>query len=293
MSMSVKPKQVKGLAELVGLYGTFIIDQWGVLHNGSSLYPKALEGMKKLRQEQGKVIIILSNSSKRVSDSIEKMNGMGITPDMYDHVVTSGELLYTNFQTKSDPVFKSLGKHFLPLAWDDDKITTLTSQSGYVSVDNVDEADFILCTGAEKGNLESYREILEKAQARSLPFLCGNPDLVSLQADGTLKICPGSIAKEYERLGGRVRWHGKPLKETYLHCLSLVGKEHIEKGVLCIGDSLEHDIKGSHTCAADSLFISSGIHGHEVGSPPDEDAVNSLSAKFGVNPTYYTEFFNW
>lgn len=39
-------------------------------------------------------------------------------------------IAYYTFDGQSDPVFKSLGKHFLPLAWDDDKITTLTSQSG-------------------------------------------------------------------------------------------------------------------------------------------------------------------
>ena len=54
----------------------------------------------------------------------------------------------------------------------------------------------------------------------------------------------GLIAKEYEKMGGSVTWFGKPNPLIYKFALNKIPKIASNK-VLCIGDSVEHDIRGS------------------------------------------------
>ena len=47
---------------------TFLLDMWGVMHDGSKPYEGVLETVQQLKRE-GKKLVILSNSSKRREDS--------------------------------------------------------------------------------------------------------------------------------------------------------------------------------------------------------------------------------
>lgn len=59
--------------EILDKYDTFLLDMWGVLHDGSKPYEGVLQTVKEL-QGMGKNLIILSNSSKRRENS-HKMLG--------------------------------------------------------------------------------------------------------------------------------------------------------------------------------------------------------------------------
>ena len=74
-------------------------------------------------------MIILSNSGKRVEDSYARMERMGVKQDFYDHVVTSGEMVYRNFQEQTDPFYKDLGKTYVIFSWNDDS-NAVTEGSG-------------------------------------------------------------------------------------------------------------------------------------------------------------------
>ena len=50
---------------------TFLLDMWGVMHDGNAPYDGVLDTVQELKR-QGKKLIILSNSSKR-RDASEKM----------------------------------------------------------------------------------------------------------------------------------------------------------------------------------------------------------------------------
>lgn len=284
----MQTKLVSGLSAVADDYDLFLIDQWGVLHNGEDAHDGAIHAMEKLR-ELGKKVVILSNSGKRVSDSYDRMERMGIRKDLYDHVVTSGELVHRNFMQNTDPVFRSLGEKFIIFTWGDGN-KAVTEGTGKQEVDSVDEADFVLCSGTDQGDLDYYKPILEKALTRNLPLLCANPDLVSVAPDGTLNMCPGMVAKAYEEMGGTVRWHGKPLAETYEYCKTL---EPDCPRILGIGDSLRHDIKGANDCGGHSLFVCGGIHDHEIGTPPSEVALANLFDIYGIEPTYAVPRFTW
>lgn len=287
---------IEGLGEIAERYGLFVIDQWGVLHNGVEAHAGAVEAMERLRDlstRTGAKIALLSNSGKRVAESHKRLAAMGFPRALYDLIVTSGEevhrgLLQRGRADAADPFYRDLGPKFLGFWWDDDR--GILEGCDVEEVAAVEEADFILCSGTDEGHLDAYRPRLEAALARDLPMTCANPDRVSVQPDGTLKMCPGEVAAAYEAMGGRVRWHGKPRREVYDRIREGLGTDAPGLG---IGDSLQHDIQGAIDSGLDSLFIAGGIHKDDLPAPLEADAVQRLADDRGVVPTYAAPDFRW
>ena len=144
-----------------------------------------------------------------------------------------------------------------------------------------EEADFILNTGPAEweDTLEDYAPLLDAACRRGLPMVCANPDLVVIH-DGKPALCAGALAEEYERLGGRVRWHGKPYPSVYDSCLGLLGISD-KRRILAIGDSLRTDIAGAAGAGIDSLLIAGGVHAAEFGEGGAVD-LNRVAAAVGA-----------
>ncbi len=278
---------IDGLSAIIDQYDIFLLDQWGVIHNGVTLHDGAAEAILRLN-DAGKTIIILSNSGKRAGDSYQRLAGFGIGRDQYLDIVTSGELVYRNLKERTDPFYQSLGPKCLIFAWDDDR--NVIKDTGVEEVGDIDDADFVLCVGTDQQDIEAYKPSLEVAQSRGLPMVCGNPDRVSVQPDGSLKLCPGAVAELYEAMGGTVRWHGKPAREVYQTCLAMVDQPGAAIGV---GDSLIHDIKGASDSGLASLLISGGIHYQELDLPLSANAVSSLGDRYGAQPTYACPEFRW
>lgn len=69
-------------------YDAFLLDQWGVMHDGSKAHVGAIECMKKLAAA-GKKIILISNSSKRVGTSMKKLDKMGFDSSTVIHCLIS------------------------------------------------------------------------------------------------------------------------------------------------------------------------------------------------------------
>src|ERR1035437_3380369 len=84
------PKHINGLSEIFGLYDGFILDLWGVVHNGVTPFPDTLTTLAALRKTKKKVWL-LSNAPRRAYVVAAKLNEMGISPDMYSGLLTSGE----------------------------------------------------------------------------------------------------------------------------------------------------------------------------------------------------------
>ena len=79
------------MSSIIDSYDCFIIDQWGVMHDGEKPYPGTLECLQYLKKE-GKKLIMLSNSSKRKDKSWAGLAKASIDPSLFDALVTSGDL---------------------------------------------------------------------------------------------------------------------------------------------------------------------------------------------------------
>jgi len=150
--------------------------------------------------------------------------------------MSSGEEAWQYLHDRTDPFYAALGRRCLQIGSERD--LEIRDGLGLAFVETPDEADFILNTGPAgwEDRIADYAPVLEAARDRDLPMVCANPDLVVIH-DGRPALCAGALAEHYEKIGGRVRWHGKPHPSVYDSCLALMGIAE-RRRLLAIGDSL-------------------------------------------------------
>lgn len=275
-----------GLAALVPRYDGFLLDQWGVLHDGVRPYPGALAALEALRRA-GKRVIILSNSGRLGTENAAQLAKLGFARSLYGEVVSAGDDAREALATRDEPFHRALGRRCLLLARAGE--AHLADGLGLDLADDVEAADFILLMTMDppRQSVAGWMDVLRAASERRLPMVCANPDLHRASPDGGLQEAPGLVARAYEQLGGTVRYHGKPEPRIYRSCLARLGLE--QSLVVAIGDSLEHDIAGAQAAGIDSVFIGGGIHRGDIGwdgAAMDVASCLALFASAGRTPTY-------
>lgn len=274
------------LAALMPRYDGFLLDQWGVLHDGVRPYPGAVAALEILRAA-GKRVIILSNSGRSGAENTRQLAKFGFAPELYDEVISAGDDARDALAARDEPFHQALGRRCLLLAREGE--AHLAEGVGLDLVEDVAMADFILLMTMDppRQSVAGWMSLLEAASERRLPMICANPDLHRASPDGGLQEAPGLVARAYERLGGTVRYHGKPQPRIYRTCLAKLGLD--SSRVIAVGDSLEHDIAGAQGVGIDSVFIGGGIHRGEIGwdgAAMDPASCFTLFARAGRSPTY-------
>jgi HAD superfamily hydrolase (TIGR01459 family) len=289
-----EPTFCSGLADLASRYRGFIVDQWGVLHDGARPYADALDCLARLRAA-GKRIVLLSNSGKRTALNRARLAEIGMDAALYDALVTSGEATWRALAERTEPFFRSLGRRCILWSRSGDRSTV--AGLPLEVVERVEDADFLLLAGVEDdARLEDFGAALEAAAARDLPLVCANPDIVAVHPDGGFGMAPGTLAHHYEQLGGRVQYVGKPHRPIYETCLQALG-DVPRAEVLTIGDSIAHDVAGGAAMELDTALIMSGIHGRifdpERGAAANRAALEQLAREYGVLPRWVLPRFAW
>ena len=267
-------KKLEHLSKIYTLYDTFIIDLWGVMHNGISLNKSAIEAVDNLLKNSKK-IVFLSNAprpSNKVKQFLRKLN---MNEKFLSNVMTSGEAA---MQAINQNQFGKLFYHLGPSR--DDSIFNNVKHNKT----KLENCEFILCTGLfdqHEDDLNYYKELLKDSISKKL--ICTNPDLTVHRGE-TEEYCAGSIAAIFESLGGKVIYFGKPYKEIYKICFEK------SDNVLAIGDNLRTDIKGANNLNIDSIFISNGVHRDEF---KDHNELKKLLEKYEVNATYVQAELIW
>lgn len=284
-------------------FKAWFLDQFGVLHDGKQPYPGAISTLQKLATTGAKMVII-SNSSRRASTTMEKMKSLGFDTSLFLGAITSGELTHQYLQRRDDDWFAALGKSCIHMTWKGRGAISLEGL-GLQVVDKVEEAEFLLAHGTEAlglssgascpMTLEELEKVLERCAAKQIPMVVANPDFVTVEARD-LRVMPGTLAAKYEKLGGEVKWMGKPDKIIYKSAMELAGVDAFDS--IAVGDSLHHDIKGANAVGIWSAFITGGIHATELGvnSFGEEAALSSvqaLASKYDAYPSFVLPSFTW
>ncbi len=290
----MSPKFLTGLAGIAADYDAFLLDLWGVVHNGHTPYPGVLECMANLR-ENGKPLILVSNAPRTNDHVIAFLCNIGVERTDYDKILTSGDITREVLTRREHPFLKDTGKAFYQIGAVRDK--GLEDGLGYTRVHSVEAADFLICTGLvddETETPEDYRSLLMEGLSRDLPMLCANPDLMVMRGT-TIHYCAGAIAALYAELGGRVELFGKPYPEVYRQAIEKLGVK--ASRILAVGDSMRTDIKGAHVAGIDSVLVSGGIHAEEwglrAGQVPTKDQVNAVTEQYGIVPNYVIGHMVW
>ena len=81
---------IDGMRELAPDYDGFILDLWGVVHDGVAPFPGVLDCMGRLI-DAGKRIVLLSNAPRRADDVVRRIEKIGVPRRLYHGVMSSGE----------------------------------------------------------------------------------------------------------------------------------------------------------------------------------------------------------
>ena len=245
-------RHIDGVMEIADAFDAVVLDQWGVLHDGTRPYDGAAEAMHALHGA-GLRLAVLSNSGKRAAPNRDRIARIGLPVELLDAVTTSGEALWRDIErgalphARLHPIEREPGD---AERWAEGLDVALTG---------IDEADAVLLMGlpddgGERGTIEAT---LAFALERGLAVLCSNPDRASPRAGGRTVGSPGDLAHAFAARGGTVHWYGKPHPPVFHAVTAALGEP---ERILMVGDSPEHDIAGATAAGWRSLLVRDGLH---------------------------------
>ncbi|KAM7486635.1 hypothetical protein LguiA_002644 [Lonicera macranthoides] len=155
-----------------------------------SLFVWMLRSIEKLANFGAKMVII-GNSSRRASTTMEKLKTLGFDPSLFVGAITSGELTCQHLERLSIIQLKFSICNSLLLE---------IRGFGLKVVENVEEAEFVLAHRTEglgrsscascPMKVEDLEKILEKYTAKKIPMMVANLDFVTVEARA-LRVMPG------------------------------------------------------------------------------------------------------
>jgi HAD superfamily hydrolase (TIGR01459 family) len=236
-------------------YRAWLVDIWGVMHNGHRAFSGAVAATRAFRA-QGGIVVLLSNSPRPSPSVADQLRNLGVPDDAYDATVTSGDL------TRHE-LAKHNGARVFHLGPERDRPIFHGLD---VALVEPEACELIVCSGLfddETETPQDYAAPLRALAARNVPMICANPDHLVERGD-RLVWCAGALAALYEKLGGQAIYAGKPHAPIYMLALETIealARRPVSKSeVLAIGDGVHTDIAGAAGVGIDSVFIASGLH---------------------------------
>jgi HAD superfamily hydrolase (TIGR01450 family) len=275
-------QRIENFAEITSHYDAVFCDVWGVLHNGVSPFPKAAAALQAAR-EAGLTVVLITNSPRIAPLVVDQLRNIGIQDEAYDRIVTSGDVTRGLIAEGPKKVFL-LGP---------DRDIAIIEGIGVTRV-SAEESDCVVCTGFfddETETPEDYTDMLKAFQARDVPMICANPDLI-VERGHKMIPCAGAMAAYFDQLGGKTRIAGKPHKPIYDAVLSVAremrGDLKMDR-ILAIGDGMPTDVRGALDYGLDLLYISGGIHAAEytLNGETDEAILTAYLEREKATPKWW------
>lgn len=284
-------KALDGLRDLAPRYDAILSDVWGVLHNGATAHPSAAEALANYRAQGGRVVLI-TNAPRPAAPIVELLDGMGITRDAYDAVVSSGGATRAILAEE----YRGHTLHYVGPPHDNDALF----EGLDITLGPAEAASAVVVTDLDDDTEtpEMYEDRVRFWLDRKLPMISANPDRV-VEIGDRIIWCGGAIADLYAAHGGEVRMIGKPYPPIYteaLHQAELaVGRPLDRSRILAIGDSVRTDATGAAGAGLDLLFITGSIHAEELDAfgTADPAAVEALLKPSGASVAGYMPILGW
>ena len=281
---------ISGLSDLSGRYDAVLSDVWGVIHNGVSAFPEAVEALRAFRRAGGRAVLI-TNAPRPSAPIVAMLDRLGVPRDAYDAIVSSGDSTRTMIER-----YRGKAIHHVGPPTEDDAL--------YDGLDlrrtGAEEAEVVVVTDLDTDDdtPEMYRERAKLWLSRKLPMICANPDRVVEHGDKII-YCGGALGDLYSAMGGMVHMAGKPYPPIYEQAFTLAEKAAggtLDKSrVLAIGDSVRTDAAGAAQFDIDLLFITGSIHAAELDAfgKPDPQAIADLIAPSRARVAGYLPRLAW
>src|SRR5262245_12602344 len=246
---------LSSIAELAFACDAWIVDIWGVMHNGAHAFAAAGAACRQFRRRGG-IVLLLSNAPRPFRAVVQQMNALGVDPEAYDGGVTSGDATRGLIEAWC-------GRPLLHIGPDRDKGLF---EGMPLRFTEPAAAEALVCSGLWDDVNETatdYAALFDQLAGRRVPMICANPDLVVGRGD-KLVYCAGALAAAYAAKGGAVIYAGKPYlpiyERTFAAIEQIAGEAVARERILAIGDGIDTDLLGAHRVGLRSVFIASAVH---------------------------------
>lgn len=258
LNATLREHLIARMADLVDRYAVYLLDSYGVLHDGRHLFEWAEVCLNRLLAA-GKAIHILTNTPRRADMVARELDRVGLHSGLYQTVTSAGETTYRCLE-QAPP--SDLGEYYYYIG--PERSRDLLEGLSFECCETLSKADWLLLTGVEETvtDVKDYDRLLTEARSRGLPAVCANPDRVAIRG-GVRGPCAGTVAERFEGLGGSVHYFGKPFPNIYKLALERANVTE-SRGCLAVGDGLYTDIQGAQKAGIADLFIVNGIHGEQL-----------------------------
>jgi HAD superfamily hydrolase (TIGR01459 family) len=265
----------------------WLVDIWGVMHNGVQPFGDAVAACEAFRAAGG-TVLLLSNAPRPAASVAAQLDKIGVRRSAWDAIISSGDATRRLLQDlPRSPLFHLGPDRDLPI------------YEG-LDLELADEhsARQVVCTGLfddETETPDDYLPLLTRFLTQSCPMICANPDL-TVERGGKLVYCAGAIAAKYEAMGGRVTYAGKPHLPIYDMALAWIAQQRggeiaIER-VLAIGDGVRTDILGAARAGIASVYIASGVN-MPAGSTLDAATLAAMFDDPAIQPVAAMDALRW
>jgi ribonucleotide monophosphatase NagD (HAD superfamily) len=308
----------------------FLLDVWGVLHEGTHLFPSVLPTLQAMTSPPHSATII-SNSSKRRAPTITQLQSFGINTAAFKDVITSGEVAWNYLASlhgiKFNPrYYPAHAASLLPFtaaaaaeaprsaplkvlmlgssktgAEDSEYVAT----SGCVLAENALSADVVLARGLDcvltssetvlRNDVPDIRvhvnSLLAQTVSRNVPLLIANPDKV--RPDEALTVMPGTIGDDYRKIGGSVVEIGKPNPDVFNIAMDAASDAATAAAAqwYMVGDALHTDIRGSNAVPGVKSVWCYGNGIHGKAISAASDSWEKIVEEMNVEPDFVVKVF--
>lgn len=294
------PAKNTPLRDLAAPFSGVLLDAYGVFWagNAAGLLPGAREAMKHL-VESGKIVGILSNSTRLATKEIEKLQRHGLFEGSHFHfLITSGEITRKIVLSGSLPFIPTSNRYYVlggpyPIAGLHHEIFY---EGPYTETENIGEAGFIYASTPQLQGLDQtdptvFEEHVKACLDSNLPMLCSNPDFFAHEGNPPHPVVrQGSLARRYEELGGKVYYVGKPYTNAFEQAMQHFAKHKIDhpSDIVMIGDTPETDVRGAKNFGMSTALIThTGIMAERLQENGNQEILRSLPAS--DSPTFFLE----
>lgn len=288
-------RKLHGVRELLCDYDGFLVDLWGVVHDGERPFDGVLAALAELARS-GARVCFLSNSSRLGASLAAALVAMGLPREHFVDVVSSGDVTRAALLDRDPAVFAGLSAPTRVLHVGSSAYVPWLLDMPFELITERADAELIVSTGTvpDAAAMLELQQRLAPLCARDVPLVCTNPDRLVRSAHG-LHLAPGAVAHAYADAGGRAFFYGKPHAPIYRAALQRLGVARDR--VICIGDMLDTDIRGARAAGlASVLVLASGVHAAELQNSDDDDdeaaaALQALFQREGTTPDAIIERF--
>lgn len=285
-------KIFEGIAPLADRYDGYVLDLWGVVHDGRALYPGVADCLAALRA-RGKRIVFLTNAPRRAWFIQGMLDQMKLERGLYDGIISSGEVSWRWLKERPEGWFRKFGPRAFHIGPERD--LSVIEDGAATLATTPEDADFLLNTGPDPElgaqSAEAYRPVLERCFAARLPMVCVNPDRAVMVA-GQRLICAGALADIYLEWGGDVFEVGKPDPAVYGPVRELLGVEDTAR-IVAVGDTPHTDLAGAAAAGLDSLWAMTGLTANAHGDNPAPELLARVAAEEHVQPVGALRSLRW